>query len=147
MSSDNGIYIIQHLNEYRVAEFSNVGDVDDPQIGKYYQALCFEDAPVFNCLEGAKEYAYKLAKETYTEYGVCFISEKNYPFPTFTRKRARDFITLNGIESRGFVGDELKVAKSFLDNGFEVSFFSDNHIAFYKDGVTLTLKKRICPCG
>jgi hypothetical protein len=145
MSADNGIYIIQHQDEYRVAEFSNVDDIDDLQIGKYYQVLCFEGAPVFSSIDDATEYAYKLAKETYTEYGVCSISKKDYPFPTFTRKEAFVLITLESIKSRGFVDDELKVAKSFLDNGFEASFYTEHHIDFRKGDVILSFKKRIWP--
>jgi hypothetical protein len=103
MSSDNGIFVLQSPNsltntiEYRVAYAGAIENIDyfEPGSDHYFamEVLIFGEAQVHtNELYALKEAMQMQEDIGYTEYGICFIPPRAYPFSTMNQKEAKDIL-------------------------------------------------------
>lgn len=75
MSADNGIYIHKFRAGWRVTHAQAIDNIYwhrgknryNYRILKQY----FEDSPLFDSIDKARDYAFQLAATGWTEYGVC----------------------------------------------------------------------------
>ena len=94
MSADNGIYIAEFPDGYRVAECGAIENCDDDpaypdEVTDAYRRLYFGESLVYS----SEPEAFIAAGEIepligWTEYGICSV-EYNRPFPTISAAEAR----------------------------------------------------------
>jgi hypothetical protein len=84
MSADNGIFILQTKNEFRVAYGQAIdsiyGEFDDETLrwkGNNEAILdFFYEAPIFDTIEAALDFATEMSYDyTYLEYGISLITD------------------------------------------------------------------------
>ena len=89
MSADNGVYIKQFSDGWRVAEFTNAEELDNyglvgSQGWQVIHAFMFRDGTSFKEYKDAWAYAQKLADAcSVLEYGICELDPHDKPFPVF----------------------------------------------------------------
>ena len=89
MSADNGVYLKQFSDGWRVAEFTNVEELDSYGLPgsegwKVIHAYMFRDTVAFQDYKAALAHAAKLASEcAVLEYGICELDPSDQPFPVF----------------------------------------------------------------
>jgi hypothetical protein len=104
MSADNGIYIAQFPDGYRVCHGQAIENIDYFPEGAAERKDVLKDyfgqSPIFDTLSKAQEYAQQLEDEyEWTEYGICFMG-KYESFETVSSNLhiAKIYSTLNNIE-------------------------------------------------
>ena len=105
MSADNGIYIARFTKtdgtvEFRVTEAGAIDNIELSYMEKgdertrledAYRTLYFKNAKSFSDENEAGLYALRLAKECYTEYGVCQIN-MDRPLTSLSNEEAEEIV-------------------------------------------------------
>ena len=103
MSADNGIFILQSPNilsgttEYRVAYAGAIENIDyfEPGSQEFFamEVLIFGHSPIHTNEAFALKEAQEIEEQIGgTEYGVCFIPPRMYPFSNMSEKEAKEVL-------------------------------------------------------
>lgn len=89
MSADNGVYILESNDGYRVAECAAIENID---YNKMYEVVYFGDSEVFENINLALAKAFSIYLQTcMCEYGIQLLRNRG-EFPKITVKYAREVL-------------------------------------------------------